>query len=83
MYFKALEHCWQENMESGPLFVERMFYLKNMKKEGIYMYMIGSKTIVFNEWIVLWFRCWTLDNEEKVKRITYTQLLRFWKYRLQ
>lgn len=26
---------FQENMESGPLFVERMFYLKNMKEQGI------------------------------------------------
>lgn len=25
---------FKENMESGPLFVERMFYLKNMKEQG-------------------------------------------------
>lgn len=35
-------------MDSGPLFVERMFYLKNMKKEGIEIYMTESKKTLVN-----------------------------------
>ncbi|VVC32408.1 Protein kinase domain,Protein kinase-like domain,Protein kinase, ATP binding site,Serine/threonine- [Cinara cedri] len=34
-----------ENMESGPLFVERMFYLKNMKAESINGWKLDKKLI--------------------------------------
>jgi len=56
-------------MESGPLFVERMFYLKHMKKEGTVVYMTGSMRIIFNKWIIL---CLDVENwitKKKLKEL--------------
>lgn len=66
-------------MESGPLFVERMFYLKNVKEEGTKIHMIWLNIIIV--WVLYFtFRCCKLDSEKKVKRITIAKILWFWKH---